>query len=88
MQQGGQTQDRRRHVRDDAEGATERGDDAGAHPPRETGGQGVEHAGARGRDHDQRRDQKLDAHGVPLLIIDLLLPTIWPIVEPLSRISA
>jgi len=53
-------------MRNDAEGAAEGRDDAGAHPPGETGGQGVEHAGARGRDHDQRRDEKLDAHGVPL----------------------
>jgi hypothetical protein len=66
MQQRGQSQDRRRHVRDDAEGAAKRRDDAGTQSPRETGGQRVEHAGARGRDHNQRREQKLDTHGAPL----------------------
>jgi hypothetical protein len=57
-----QTDDRRGHVRDNAERALERSDDAGARPARKTGGQHIENAGAALHDDDQRRHQKLDAH--------------------------
>ena len=63
MKQRGKPEDGGGHVRDDAERAAEGGDDARPRAARQARGKGVEHAGSRCDDDDQRRNQKLDAHG-------------------------
>jgi len=52
VQKRGEAGDRRHHVRDDAERATERGDDARARAARQARGQRVDDTGTRRRDDD------------------------------------
>src|SRR6266542_6080162 len=52
----------RHHARTDAEGASDRSDDACAGATREAGRHHIENAGARCRDNNERRQQELDAH--------------------------
>ena len=59
VQQRRQPQDRRRHVRDDAERAAERRDDAGAGTARKADRQRVEHARAGRHDDDERGDREI-----------------------------
>jgi hypothetical protein len=66
VQERREPHDRRRHVRDDAERASERSDDARPRPSREAGRQREQNPGAGRDDDDQRRHQKFDAHkGLP-----------------------
>ena len=66
VQKGGETKDRRRHMRHDAERATERGDHAGARPARKAGRQGVENAGPRRHDDDERCQKEIETHAPAL----------------------
>jgi hypothetical protein len=63
VQERSHAQDRRRHVRHDAERAAEGGDDAGARASREARRQRVEHAGAGRDDDDEGGDEKIHGHG-------------------------
>ena len=63
MEECRKSHDRRSHMGEDAESASERSDDAGARAARQTGRQRVENAGAGRHDHDQRGHEEGDAHG-------------------------
>lgn len=62
MQQGGDTGQGGDHVRNDAQCAAERRDDAAPGAACQSGRDGIDHAGPGRHDHDQRGDKELDAH--------------------------
>jgi len=85
VQDRGQPADRRHHVREDAEGAAERGDDASSGAAGQARGDGVDRTGAGRGDHNEGGQQKGNAHRsnlhVRVLIEDTLLAVLGMLAE-------